>query len=95
MVTGQADWILGVPQADGAWLDLNPRIHGEAPALKQRSWPQAAPDLTHAALPTTVISNQVSHLARVLLAWSLHSRRVRMTATKGPYVLMSESSCRY
>lgn len=38
MVTGQADGVLSVSQADGTRLKLDPGIQAGAPVLKQRRW---------------------------------------------------------
>ena len=44
---------------------------------------------------TLQIPNPKSHLVKLSLTWSLHLRRVVITAMKGLWVFMSESSSRH
>lgn len=89
MVTGQEDRVLRVSQADRARLDPEPRVRGRRSAgeLAGRRWDCRGPGRSPAW------PRPGAHRMRVLLAWSLHSHRVSITALNGRRVLMSESPC--
>lgn len=75
VVAGQADGVPRVSQADGARLNVNPGVQEGRAAVKLHA-PRA-----QGRLRTGL--GHGSHLERVLLARSLHVRRVTITAAKG------------